>query len=254
MKYLFFGIILFCTSALGFGQTIYATPPESETEQVPMATTPKYHLKVGPTIGFAAAGINTNNAEGRKVNPDFWILPTYGAVINAPFSKYSRLGGRLELAVNTLGTKTRPYETYDGLSSWKGYIHERYTYFTIAPQFNLSGLIIGMGINIPMKGEMWNPNTPTEKFVVDRSTLKTALDFRIGGSFAVWSTDVGTLYTDICVKYVFSGIYNQDKYAFGGPVNEFGVASFSANQTSTHIEFIPVSGQVGITYLFDIKL
>ncbi|NQW29372.1 MAG: hypothetical protein HQ472_02525 [Ignavibacteria bacterium] len=253
MKYVSALAFLCISCVVCFGQTIVAEPSETADDS-PMVTTSKYILKVGPTLGLVGGGINTQNAEGRKVNPDFWAIPSYGVVINAPFSKYSRLGGRLELAVNTQGTKTRPYETYDKLSSWKGYIHERYTYFTIAPQFNLSGLLLGLGINIPMKGETWNPTTPDDKFTVDRSTMRTALDFRIGGTINVWSTDVGALFIDVGVKYTFSGLYKDNLYAFGGPVNEFGAANFAGNQTTTHIEFIPVSGQLGITYLFNLKL
>jgi hypothetical protein len=251
----FLVLVIMCIGySVGLGQTILANPPEGEGEDALIIPASKYHLWVGPTVGFAAAGINTNNAEGRKVNPDFWPLPSYGVVINAPFSRFSRLGGRVEFGVNTLGTRTRPYETYNRQVSWNANIHERYTYFTIAPQFNLSGLLLGVGINIPMKGEMWDPLRPNDKFVVDRTTLKTALDFRIGGTVALWSTDFGTLYSDISVRYVFSGIYEPNKYAFGGPVDEYGVANFATTQTASHIEFIPVSAQFGITYLFDIKL
>ncbi|MCX6140535.1 MAG: hypothetical protein NTX15_06885, partial [Candidatus Kapabacteria bacterium] len=98
-------------------------PPTSQ----PTSMAPKYQLRVGPTLGIVSGGIALDNAEGRKVNPDFWFLQNYGVMVFAPFSKGSKLGGRLDVGVSTVGTRTRPYEYFDSKTDWKGYIIERYT-------------------------------------------------------------------------------------------------------------------------------
>lgn len=56
------------------------------------STVQPYQLSVGVSIGIYGGGISIENAEGRKVNPAFWALPSVSAVIYAPFSAGSNLG------------------------------------------------------------------------------------------------------------------------------------------------------------------
>jgi hypothetical protein len=229
------------------------TPPAEETAPVTIdeASGP-YVLGIGLQVGIASGGIATENAEGRKVNPDFWFLPTYGAVVYAPFSAGSKIGGRLDVGVNTTGTRTRPYEFYGGKSNWEGYFIERYTMFCIAPSINFAGLNVGVGFNFPMKAERWDPESSNPHHVIDQELLKSmAMDFRIGGMINVWSTKMGKLMVDISAKYYFSGLYNDNSYIYGTESDNVGIR-LSDWETSKILNLTPASAHIGIAYLFNL--
>jgi len=217
----------------------------------------KYTLFAGAQIGIGGAAIATENAEGRKTNPDFWFLPTYGAVITAPFSNGSRIRGRLDLGVWSTGTRTRPYEFYYGMKNWDGYFVERYTYFTIAPYINLSGILIGVGFDFPMKGEMWNPKSDADVHVVDKTTMKTGMDLRIGGSIPAWETDLGTLNIELVAYYMFSGVYEDGQYPYGlATINSRGDVPTNQNDliNASVKNLTPAGAHLGISYQFKIGL
>lgn len=233
---------------------ILALPLQAQTDTVAPAMTPtKYVLRVGPTIGIMSGGIGLDNADGRKVNPDLWFLQNYGVMVFAPFSKGSRIGGRLDVGITTVGTRTRPYENFDLKTDWKGYTIERYTYFTIAPQVSLYGVMIGAGFNIPMKGQMWHPENSSTKFVVDKSTLTTAIDLRIGGAINVWESDLGILTIDLLAKYWLTGLYADGTYTNGYPVDNLGVP-LASNTLLSVSNLTPVSVHLGLSYQFKLGI
>lgn len=216
-------------------------------------TTSKYKLSVGPALSFFGSGLNTLAAEGRKTRNDFYVLPSYGVAIYAPFGTNVQMGGRLDLGITSVGTRTRPYEFFDGKTSWEGYIIERYQYFTIAPSVNLAGVTLGAGFNFPLAGQMWHPDRSSEKFDIDKSTMKTAIDVRIGSMIKVWSTNVGTLFVELQAKYYLTGLYNEGKYTMGNTVDAKGFPNQDF-RTYEMLNMVPASAQLGVSYLFDLSL
>ena len=235
------------------------TEPTEELEQVededPFMEeyTEPYVLEIGAHIGFAAGGINIETIpEGRKTNADFWAVPNYGATIYAPFGAESKLGGRLDIGVSTTGTRTRPYEFYDGESNFNGYIKERYTYFTVAPKINLSGVTFGVGFNFIMQGERWHPERD-ERHTIDKNLLKSmVMDLRLGGMIKAWQTETGTLYADIELRMMFSGIYEDNSYYYGMKVNPRGTPTPITQNEMKNLT--PASIHIGIAYLFNLGL
>lgn len=213
-----------------------------------------YVFKIGPSLSFFGGGINTVSAEGRKTRADFYAIPSFGVVVYAPFGKGMDMGGRLDIGITSTGTRTRPYESYDGKSGWEGYFKERYQYFTIAPSVNLAGVNLGAGFNFPMSGQMWHPDRSSEKFDVDRSTLKAvAIDVRLGSMINVWSTKLGTLYVEVQAKYLVTGLYKDGKYTMGNTVDGTGFPSQDF-RTYKMLDNVPASAQIGVSYLFDLSL
>jgi len=240
-------ILLFASIVPAAAQTAADSAKPAEVTTIP--TSNPYVLRVGPTIGIYTGAINTTETQGRKVNPDMWFLQNYGVMVFAPFTKGSKMGGRLDLGISTVGTQTRPYEFYDLKTDWDGYFIERYTYFTIAPTLSLYGIMIGAGFNIPMKGEMWNPNRSDDVFAVDKTTLKTAIDLRAGAAISVWSSDLGVLTVDILAEYFVSGLYNEGMYTNGHAVGPQGLPDpkYSDDPVS---DVVPVSLTLGLSYQF----
>lgn len=213
-----------------------------------------YVFKIGPSLSFFGGGINTVSAEGRKTRADFFAVPAFGVAVYAPFGTNMDMGGRLDIGITSTGERTRPYESFDGKSGWEGYIKERYQYFTIAPSVNLAGVNLGAGFNFPMSGQMWHPDRSSEKFDVDKSTLKAvAIDIRLGSMINVWSTKLGTLYVELQAKYYVTGLYKEGMYTMGNTVNQNG----DVNQdfrTYKMLDNVPASAQIGVSYLFDLSL
>lgn len=213
-----------------------------------------YVIKLGASLAFFGAGMNTDAAEGRKTRVDFYALPAFGIVIYAPFGTGIQMGGRLDIGISSLGTRTRPYEFYDGKSNWEGYFKERYQYFTIAPSVNLAGILIGAGFNFPMSGQMWHPDRSSEKFDVDKSTMKSlTIDVRIGSMINVWKTTFGTLFVEAQVKYFVMGLYKEGKYTMGNTVGPNGDPSQDF-RTYKMLDNVPGAAQIGVSYLFDLSL
>ncbi len=213
----------------------------------------KYVLRVGPTIGIVSGAIVLENADGRKVNPDVWFMQNYGVMIFAPFTSGSSMGARLDIGITSVGTRTRPYEFYDSETDWKGYVIERYSHFTIAPQVSLFGVMMGAGFNFPMKGEIWHPQRSDNKYVVDKNTMKMAIDVRFGGAINVWNSSLGILTIDLLAKYYVTGLYEDGTYTNGFPVTNLGVPKAST-KTSDLINLTPVSIQLGLSYQFKLGL
>ena len=59
-------------------------------DEATMEYSEPYVIGVGAQIGIVGGGIALENSEGRKVNPAFNLLPTYGAVVYAPFGVDSK--------------------------------------------------------------------------------------------------------------------------------------------------------------------
>ena len=227
-----------------------AAPGVGEEDE--MTSSKPYVLQLGLHGGIAAAGINAGDQpEGRKTNVDFWFLPNYGVTVLAPFGAESKLSGVLDIGVSTTGTRTRPYELYAGKSNWSGYFMERQTWFSIAPSINLSGIMLGVGFNFPMKVERWNPDQDLDPHVVDLDLVKSmAMDIRVGGKIATWKIDIGTLFVDISARYQFGGVYNDGAYLYGYPTQ--GISDPDLDFEGTSYDFIPASASIGISYLFNL--
>lgn len=250
---LVFTSLFFAVNAFAVNPAVIAvdsTVPKDSVEFVAAEPAKEpYILRVGPTLGLVSGGFAMENADGRKVNPDVWFLQNYGVMVFAPFGKGSSLGGRLDVGVTTAGTRTRPYEFYDSETDWKGYIIERYTYFSVAPQVSLYGIMIGAGFNFPMKGEMWHPERSDEVYVVDKNTLKMAIDIRLGGALNLWDSNLGILTLDFLAKYYLTGLYEDGMYTNGYPVTGLGAPKPSAS-SSDIINLTPVTVHLGLSYQF----
>lgn len=214
----------------------------------------QYIISAGVSIGIYGGGISVENAEGRKVNPAFWPVPNVSAVIYAPFSAGSNLGGRLDIGMNSSGTKTRPYEYYAGKENWQGSLNEKYTYFTVAPQVSLAGVLLGVGINFPVGGERWNSDLSSTSYYVDNEILASPkLDLRIGGMITAWETSFGKLIVDIQAKYDLGGTFKDNMYVYGYPSDHIGSRTTNY-RTDTPINLTTASFTVGIGYLFNVGL
>lgn len=243
--------IFFCVASLS--TTAQKDPALEMVLNDEAGAKPAYVLRVGPTFGIVTGGIASDNAEGRKVNPDFWFLNNYGVAIYAPFDRTGGMGLRMDVGVTSTGTRTRPYEFYDGKTNWKGYMIERYNHFTIAPQISLHGVLIGVGFNIPMSGEMWNPQYSDTKFVVDRTTMTMAVDVRLGGQINVWHSKVGVLTVDIMARYFLGGLYRGGEYTNGYEADNLGNPR-PGNKLTNSINLQPASIHLGLGYQFKIGL
>ena len=213
-----------------------------------------YVLEAGVHVGIFGGGINAGDiAEGRKTNVDYWWLPNVGATIKAPFGAESKIAGVLDIGMSTNGTRTRPYELYNGKTNWSGYFIERHTYVTVAPSVSLSGITLGVGFNFPTKVERWNPDTGLDPHIVDLDLVKDmVMDIRLGGKIAAWAIDVGTLYVDLSARYQFSGLYEEGGYLYGYPAKPLGDPDVDFEGTPSDV--LPASVSIGISYLFNIGL
>jgi hypothetical protein len=213
-----------------------------------------YVLEAGVHVGIFGGGINAGDiAEGRKTNVDYWWLPNIGATIRAPFGAESKIAGVLDIGMSTNGTRTRPYELYNGKTNWSGYFIERHTYFTVAPSVSLSGIMLGVGFNFPTKVERWNPDSGLDPHIVDMDLVKDmVMDLRLGGKIAAWATEVGTLYVDLSARYQFSGLYEEGGYLYGYPAKPLGDPDVDFEGTPSDV--LPASVSIGISYLFNIGL
>lgn len=213
-----------------------------------------YTLGVGVSIGLYGGGIAVENAEGRKVNPAFWALPSYSAVIYAPFGRGSMLGARLDIGVSSTGTQTRPYEFYSAKSNWEGSFTEKYTYFTIAPQVSFAGALLGVGFNFPMSGERYNKDMSQTTHYVDKDLLTSPkIDLRLGGMITAWDSPLGKLLVELQAKYDLMGTFKDDMYVYGHPSDSKGIRNPNY-LTAPALNLTTASFSVGIAYLFNVGL
>jgi len=203
------------------------TPASSDTSAT-LAAKKKYKLFVGPYIA-GKASIKTDVGEGMKTGVVFNVPPDFGVSITAPFGAESNIGFGLQAGYATYGYQMKPESQANDSNT----VNEMYSFINMFPHFNIGGFIIGVNFGFPSSG-----STRTIKgdsvsmfgsFSADTASngdvtyefnrdpvgptydpakyLSTMVEFRIGGSIPIVSSDFGKLKINIMAGYTLNQLF-----------------------------------------------
>ncbi len=116
-------------------------------------------------------------------------------------------------------------------------------YFNIRPEFRFSGLMIGIGLGIPVSASFKASGYVNPAPNIGTSALSTLFELRLGGEIPILTTDLGTLDFTLEASYAFSKIVSN------GPLPYFDAAQ---SYQSTDNNGPLASGEIGVKYLFDL--
>ncbi|HWF43833.1 MAG TPA: hypothetical protein VG537_04250 [Candidatus Kapabacteria bacterium] len=194
-----------------------------------MSTENWQDIRVGPMF-TAGESINAGDVTtGTKTGTQFAF--TAGAFGLYPFT--SNIGFLLGLAYDSRGVNFHPENDVNT------YVDYTFSYFSIQPMFDLGGFTIGVGLGVPIGASVSVASTSLYPNGVTQSTssMNFMVEGRIGGAIPIFSNDHGDLRLLLSAAYPFTKIV-QNQYLFGGD--------------ATHNNGPLATGQIGLTYLFDL--
>jgi hypothetical protein len=184
-------------------------------------------IKVGPMF-TAGLSLNAGNVESdTKTGTRFAF--TGGALGMFPFSSHISL--LLGLAYDDRGVN------YHLQNDANTYVNYSFSYLSLQPMIDLGGFMIGLGFGLPM-GASASPSSGRNDPTPSTSNMNFMVEGRIGGAIPIIESDQGQLQLLISAAYPFTNI--QKNIGFFGSTD------------ATHNNGSLATGQIGLTYLFDL--
>lgn len=192
-----------------------------------------FYFSAGLQIN-AKGGVNTNSIDGYENGFNVNQIPDFALTTFIPFEKESLMGLHFDIGYSTYSYKILLYTNNDIKSTY------HLNYLTFSPYFCLMGVNLGINFGIPLAGEFegtnfsLNGNTST---TLDTKDYNSLIELRLGGTIPVMKHSLGRLNVLINFGYVLSSLNE----------NVYNVPS------SRFLEFMPASGSLGVSYLFNIS-
>jgi hypothetical protein len=164
-----------------------------------------FPMSIGPFIAPKVCVNTADIPQGFKTGMSFNGIPDFGATFYVPFSPTSTIGATADVGYSTYSILTKPESNANDDNTFI----EKVNYFSIAPNINFSGFMLGFNIGIPMgysvsnvSGSI-NPATTTDN-------LATIVDIRIGGMIPLMNDATGRLNFIVFGGYMLTGMSSND--------------------------------------------
>ena len=236
---LFLVAALLMTFNLLIAQDANGSVPTNQSNEIEYPPADYYPFGVGLTMSFKG-GVNTlDSPSGVKNGYLFTAMPDIGAQVYVPFGTENNMGIVLDLAYISFPYKFKLYGNED--VNWV----DKLSYFSIAPNFHISGFMFGFNLGIPMAANSDNSTTDGNKFVYDyeKDNMKFLVDIHIGALIPLVKSDFGRLNLYIQVEYALSQVFEDDLVT----VSDVGAGNQEFNIQPAALKF-------GLSYIFNTGL
>ncbi len=269
----------FCHSAFAQTKPVTASPKDSTSEILFKTFPPPQEVVIwgiGP-YGSIKGSLNTSFKpfasaaslpelnEGNSfpvlgVSSDFGVTfytPTlfgvFGLNLDAGLSSYKY--GTQYIFKNILPADT---------SEYRPTFTTQLNYLTFSPMLNLSGLLFGVKIGIPLSGTITYPTATTNpKYIqiqdwkgqqqdIDKSLLNTLIEARVGGMVKLLSSRLGVLHLTINGSLAINSALKSDSLTNTIVKNSLMAQNLKTEKKFEPVDAIPFSVSVGLNYLFSI--
>ena len=240
-KLLFFVLVLLFDVAAMYAQTNEITSTDENTEMgtVYYSVEDVYPFGVGLAVSFKG-GVNTLDSPGGVKNGYvFTAMPDIGAQVYVPFGTENNMGLLLDLAYITYPYQFKLYK--DENVTWV----DKLSYFSIAPNFHISGFLFGFNFGFPMAANSENGDVAENpyKYNYEKDNMKFLMDVHIGALIPLLKSDLGRLNLYIQAEYALSKIFDPDLQTISD-VN-LGYQEFNIQ---------PAAIKFGLSYIFNTGL
>jgi hypothetical protein len=177
-------------------------------------------IKLGP---FVSVGECLNTGTVSSTSPGF----AYSAGAVAEFPVTQNISFTLALA-------------YDAMSVYFDQVGYSFNYVAIRPEFSFNGLLIAVGIGLPVSSSATGTSGSTTNF--GTSAMNTLFQIRFGGCIPLLRSTTGELDLTIEGAYAFTQIVS----------SELTPSGTTMTSASTINNGPLATGEIGIQYLFDL--
>jgi hypothetical protein len=179
------------------------------------------------------AAVNTQDSpNGIKNGMSINGMPDIGLQVYVPFGGETNIGATLDFAYLAYSYKFR----ITGQES-TNYWTDKLSYFSISPNFHLSGFLLGFNFGFPLSAEGNSQNPYYLNY--NSINMNTYIDVHFGGLIPVYKDNFGRVNLYIQGEYALSEVF----------VNK---VNFSSTYSSFNIQ--PAALKIGISYIFNTKL
>ncbi|MBK9247685.1 MAG: hypothetical protein IPM69_06115 [Ignavibacteria bacterium] len=187
-----------------------------------------FPMGIGPFVAVKACINTASIMNGTKTGMTINGMPDLGATFYLPFSAQSTVGATLDLGYSTYSIKSKPES---GANDDNTFVSSG-NYFSIAPNINFSGFMLGMNVGIPVGTSVSNLSGTLEATSSTTDGMATIIDFRLGGMIPLMHDATGRLNFIVMGGYMVTGMDSDD-------TSEFNPKAASL--------------MIGFNYLFSIK-
>lgn len=234
MKKILFIIVAVSLYFIVSGAELFAQDTGNQSTETKYTARDIYPFGVGLAISFKG-GVNTMDPpDGVKNDYVFTAMPDIGAQVYLPFGTENNMGIVFDLAYLSFPYKFKLYGQED--VNWT----DKVSYFAIAPNFHISGFLIGFNFGFPLAAASDNNvagNSYTYNYQKDN--MKFIIDAHIGALIPLINTETGRFNLLIQAEYPLSDIFEND---------------LVTNNTKEAFNVQPVAIKFGLSYIFNTSL
>ncbi len=167
----------------------------------------KEFLKIGPFI-TGKGGVNTiDPPQGIKNGFAVVPLPDFGLSTLIPFTPNGQTGALIDLSYSSYAYKLKIYNNED--INWV----EKFSYFSIGPNFYFSGFTVGINFGFPMGGTISESKLQSQ-LDIKSDDMAMLLELKLGAMLEIVKTPAGIFNFIIQGGYYLSGLYKSENIKF----------------------------------------
>lgn len=201
-----------------------------------------YPPSIGPLLGWQAGTNGFTPPDGRKNDMALSEIPDVGLSVYLPLDFVWNLGLYCDLTYNTHNY----YQKYNYDSITGKYNNKekfRYSFFSIAPSFNLCGVNLGLAFSVPISADY-------EGEKINNDKLQMLYELKLGYIYTFYEDNVSRMNIFVNATYALNGLYKD--YKVDDPLLEKAPIVNSNNIITNYYNPRPVSIQIGVNVLFNL--
>lgn len=194
-------------------------------------------MSLGPNIFYKAGISAVDTPSGRKNGVAPSEYPDLKLVFHYPFNEKQSIGITTDIGLSNFSYVMESYET-------KHKTTVNHSYFTINPNMNFGGFLLGLQVGIPISSNYDGKEIKT-------STQKITADVTIGGMIPVFKDKIGVLNIIVFGSYNFTGVYKD--FVNDDPMQAPNACPVCPNGLSESNNPRPASLGLGFNFLFNLQ-
>lgn len=194
-----------------------------------------YPLSLGFTV---ESKIGTNTVKpptGRKTGLNFNAIPDFSAQAYLPYSLRNNIGALVEL-----GLRNYNFSMED--ANFNNVYDHNFSYLTLGASLYMEGFIFGFSYGMPVSASYGSD--------IDIDKINGLFELRFGGTYNLYTDQVGRLNVNLMAGVMLNGIYN--KPVADDPMNQQTILDELFYPTEVNNPRV-ASVSIGFTYFYNIN-
>ncbi len=167
-----------------------------------------FPMGLGPFVAVKACVNTATIMNGTKTGMSINGIPDFGATFYLPIGTQSTVGATLDIGYSTYSIKSKP----ESGATDDNTIITQANYFSIAPNVNIGGFMLGVNLGIPVGMSSGNVSGAgiLSSIPVNSDELATVIDIRFGAMIPIMHNATGRLNFIVMGGYMLTGMSKND--------------------------------------------